>query len=78
LPWRSAVPPRYEIRLSGEVDDASKDAFAGLEVVTSREVTVISGDLDQAALHGLLERIRVLGFELLDLRRSRGSTRPRS
>ena len=60
---------RYEIRLAGQLDERSAAAFAGLEMTSSATVTVISGDLDQAALHGLLERVRVLVLDLIEVRR---------
>jgi hypothetical protein len=63
------VPPTYEIRVARAPGDAAMDAFAGLDVVVDREITVITGEFDQAALHGLLERIRTLGLDLIDVRR---------
>lgn len=65
------MPRRYEIRFAGRPDDTARDAFAGLELVTDGTVTVISGDFDQAALHGLLERLRVLGLDVIEVRRAR-------
>lgn len=59
----------YEIRLAGRLDDSSAAAFAGLHMTCSSTVTVISGELDQAALHGMLERIRMLDLDLIELRR---------
>jgi hypothetical protein len=50
-------------------------AFAGLDVAPGDGFTVITGEFDQAALHGLLERIRLLGLDLLEARRVSG--RPR-
>jgi hypothetical protein len=67
------VPPRYEIRLSGPLDEASREAFLGFDVMTDATLTVVMAELDQAALHGLLERIRTLGLELLEVRRVRGA-----
>lgn len=65
----------YEIRLAGQLDDRSAAAFAGLHMTCSATVTVISGDLDQAALHGMLERIRMLELDLIELRRVHGPRR---
>jgi hypothetical protein len=33
--------------------------------------TVLGGELDQAALHGLINQVRALGLELVDIRRVR-------
>ncbi len=66
------VPPRYEIRFAGRPDNTARDAFAGLDLVSDGQLTVVSGEFDQAALHGLLERVRSLGLDLIDVRRARG------
>jgi hypothetical protein len=65
------VPARYEIRVAGQVDEMAVRAFAGLDISTREAVTIITGELDQAALHGVLERIRLLGLDLLEARRVR-------
>lgn len=64
---------RYEIRIAGRLDEAAAAAFTGLRVTVRGSVTVLAGDFDQAALHGLLERIRSLGLDLMDARRVRGA-----
>jgi hypothetical protein len=66
------VPPRYEIRFAGRPNDNVSDVFAGLDLVSDGQITLVSGEFDQAALHGLLERIRALGLDLVDVRRARG------
>jgi hypothetical protein len=72
------VLTRYEVRLAGQPDEESTAAFAGLDMTCNAEVTVISGTLDQAALHGTLERIRQLGLDLIEVRRVRGTRQPAS
>ena len=59
----------YEVRVAGVVGPAAREAFSGLEIHVERASTVLRGTLDQAALHGLIERIEALGLELIDLRR---------
>jgi hypothetical protein len=59
----------YEIRIAGQLDDTTLVAFAGLEVTHYDQVTVIVGEFDQAALHGMLELIRSLSLDLLEARR---------
>ncbi|MBV9793383.1 MAG: hypothetical protein JO016_05520 [Actinobacteria bacterium] len=62
----------YEIRVAGRLDEAlAAAAFGGLTVKVRGGVTILRGNLDQAALHGVLERIRSLHLELLDARRTR-------
>lgn len=70
-----AQQPTYEIRITGQLDETSAAAFGGLDVTSQGHVTVITGEFDQAALHGLLERIRILGLDLVEARRVSGSPR---
>ena len=63
----------YEIKVIGSFGPATHEAFAGLEVAYRDEETLITGQFDQAALHGMLEMIRSLGLDLEELRRVRDS-----
>ena len=65
------MPKRYEIRLVGHLDEEAAAALAHLAPIANGTVTIIEAELDQAGLHGLLERIRALGIELLDIRQVR-------
>jgi hypothetical protein len=62
---------RYDIRIAGHLDAATAAEFPGADISAAAESIVLSADLDQAALHGLLERIRIRGIELLEVRRAR-------
>ena len=59
----------YEVIVRGCLGPALVSAFPGLTPVTTAASTSLSGELDQAALHGVLERVEALGLELLDVRR---------
>ena len=60
----------YEIRVKGRLSEAMQVAFEEFEITTEPVETVLHGQvLDQAALHGLLDRIQALGLELVEVRR---------
>ena len=62
----------YEIRVKGVLDSRWSAWFDGLQVGSDdRDVTTIAGEVrDQAALHGLLAKVRDLGLELLAVDRT--------
>jgi hypothetical protein len=60
----------YEIHIKGRVSEQLLSAFEGMEASVQTVETVLRGPvLDQAALHGLLDRIQALGLELIEVRR---------
>jgi hypothetical protein len=60
---------RYEIRIKGILDSRWTAWFEGLQVSSDGEETVIAGPVaDQAALHGLLSKLRDLGLYLISVR----------
>ncbi len=68
-------PARYEIRIKGHLDDRWADRFEGMRFAHESDgTTILSGPVvDQAALHGLLRRVRDLGMPLLSvIRRTPG------
>ncbi len=62
-------PRLYEIRLKGHLDARWANAFNGLSFThTSDGSTILSGPVvDQAALYGLLRKVRDLGLPLLSV-----------
>jgi hypothetical protein len=68
----------YEIRVEGVLGSRWSAWFDGLEVTSDDHgQTIIAGEIpDQAALHGLLAKIRDLGLELLAVRRTEPDRHP--
>jgi hypothetical protein len=63
------MPEYYEIKIKGHLDQRWSDWFAGLKLTyLEGNETLLSGSLpDQAALHGLLERVRDLNLKLISV-----------
>ncbi|MBN2115495.1 MAG: hypothetical protein JW730_02930 [Anaerolineales bacterium] len=60
----------YQIRVAGHLAERWLRWFEGFDVSQLPEgETVIRGEMDQAALHGLLNRIRDLNLELISVQR---------
>jgi hypothetical protein len=62
----------YEIRVGGIIDESWSDWLDGLTIEPQAHgETLLSGPIrDQAALHGLLHKIRDLGLPLLCLEKN--------
>ena len=61
--------PRVEIRVQGRIDEHWSDWFDDLTIThTDEDETILSGTVtDQAALYGLLAKLRDLGLHLLSV-----------
>ena len=62
-------PGRYEIRLKGHLDSRWAAWFDGLTLTRDSDGTTVIGGLvaDQAALYGLLQKVRDLGLALVSV-----------
>ncbi len=61
----------YEVRIKGHLDGRWADWFGGLTItLEDNGDTLLAGPVvDQAALHGLLRKVRDLGMSLLSVKR---------
>lgn len=60
----------YQIKIKGRLDPSWSVWFEDMALRFEKGETVISGAVeDQAALHGLLAKVRDLGLTLIDVRR---------
>ena len=64
----SSQPMAYQIRIAGQLGSRWPDWFEGLTITLDGGDTLITGPVvDQAALHGLLKRVRDLGMPLVSV-----------
>ena len=65
-------PELYEIRIKGHLENRWADWFAGLTITREDNgETLLTGPVDQAALHSVLRRVRDLVMPLLSVTRVR-------
>ena len=64
-----SLPVIYQIRLKGHLDSQLTDWFEGLTITLEDDGdTLLTGPvIDQAALHGLLKKVRDLGMPLVSV-----------
>jgi len=62
-------PTVYKIRIKGQLDSQWTDWFEGLTITLDENGdTLLTGPvIDQAALHGLLKKVRDLGMPLISV-----------
>ena len=73
MPLNEGGGESYEIRLKGHLEPRWADWFDGLTLRQESDgTTVLCGSVvDQAALHGLLGKVRDLGLPLIAVNRRR-------
>jgi hypothetical protein len=62
-------PINFEVRVLGRVGLAGREALADVDVRVEPARTRLTGAMDQAALHTLLEGLGAFGLEIVDVRR---------
>lgn len=64
------APELYEIRVAGHISENWAARFEGLSIRHEPEgETVLTGMLDQSAMHGVFVKIRDLGLNIISLNR---------
>jgi len=75
LPSNPDLPASYEISVRGKLDTSWSDWFDQMTLIYNTDddglaITMMVGTItDQAALHGLLAKIRDLGLTILSINR---------
>ena len=65
----SNEPLAYQIKLKGQLGNEWAEWFGGLSITLDADgnMLMISPALDQAALHGLIKKVRDLGLALISI-----------
>lgn len=65
-------PTTYQIKVPGELDEQWSEWAGSMTITVESEgdgppITTLTGEFDQAALHGLLRRLYSLGLPLISV-----------
>ena len=66
----------YEVRVRGRIGPAAIAAFSDMSIHVESPVTVLSGPLEQEALHDLLNRLHALGFTIAEVHQVPAASTP--
>jgi hypothetical protein len=66
------VPSRYRIVVRGRLGERFRALFDGIDHAAGSGESVLEGSFDQAGLHGVLDKLRCLGIELVSVNRVDG------
>jgi len=67
-PKAEAKPLTYQVRIKGFLDEDWADWLGGLTLTLDEGDTLLTGSkLDQAALHGMLKKVRDAGLTLISV-----------
>ena len=66
----------YLITIVGGLGEIGREAFGDFRIESNGINTVLAAELDQAALHGALNRIMAFAIELVELRRLPDGMKP--
>lgn len=64
-------PATYQIKVPGVIDLLQADWASRMAITVEGErypITIITGEVDQAALHGILRRLYTMGIPLISVR----------
>jgi hypothetical protein len=68
--WEPDEREFYQIRVQGRLDESWSDWFEGMTIVPESAITTLTGPVaDQAALHGILDKIWNLNLALISVTR---------
>lgn len=59
----------YLITIVGALGEIGREAFGDFRIESDGSNTVLAAEMDQAALHGALNRLMALAIEVVELRR---------
>ncbi|MCA9904942.1 MAG: hypothetical protein KC547_13890 [Anaerolineae bacterium] len=70
----------YQIRIKGQLSAEWEDWFGGMNIALDDNAdTILTGEVvDQAALYGLLKKVRDLGLSLISVQQIKPDTDERS